>query len=254
MRPHTIPEHFLPYINGAGLARGGPLCPERSHNTSRKMTKPENPNTLTIDNSAVVLIDHQPLVAFTVKSMDLGLMVNNTAALAQAARDLGVPVVLTTIAARGGVLVDPIFKEISAVLPDVTPIDRTSTNAWSHPDVQKAVQATGRKKLIMAGIATEICLAQSVIGALKDGYEVFFVSDCSGGATPETHHDAKVRMVQAGAKPIDRLAVISEWVPVSTSPDRLKLYDVMQTRGGGVALLSDHVMAQVQAGIVPLPS
>ena len=214
----------------------------------------KNPNELTIENSVLVLIDHQPWVAFAVTSIDRGLMVNNTAALAQAARDLDVPVVLTTVGAKGSILVDPIFKEISDLFPDTTPIDRTSTHAWSHPEVRAAIDATGRKKLIMAGLVTEVCLAQSVLAALKDGFDVFFVSDCSGGITTEAHEDAKVRMVQAGARPISWLAVISEWAPDYTSPERAALADVTRQRGGTAALLYDYVIAQVTAGLVQPPS
>ena len=215
---------------------------------------PNNPNELTIENSVLVLIDHQPWVAFAVHSIDPGLMINNVAGLARSARDLGVPVVLTTVGAQGSILVDPIFKEISELFPDVTPIDRTSTHAWSHPDVRAAVDATGRKKLIMAGLVTEVCLAQSVLAALKDGYDVYFVSDCSGGITPEAHEDAKARMVQAGAKPMSWLAVTSEWTPDYTSRERAALADVTRQRGGSAALMFDYVMAQVTAGLVPLPS
>jgi len=150
-----------------------------------------NPNKLTIENSALVLIDHPPGVALAVQSIDHVLLLNNVAALAQAAKNLGVPIVLTTIGAYGSVLVDPIFKEISDVFPEITPIDRTSTHAWSHPTFRAAVDATGRKKLVMAGIVTEVCLAQSVLAAVDDGFDVYFVSDCSGGVTTEAHDDAK---------------------------------------------------------------
>jgi nicotinamidase-related amidase len=136
-----------------------------------------NPNELTLENSALVLIDHQPMVAFMVQSIDQGLLINNVAALARAAKALGVPTVLSTIGAKGSVLVDPIFKEISDAFPEITPIDRTSTHAWSDPHFRAAVDATGRKKLIMAGIVTGVCLAQSALAALKDGFEVYFVSD-----------------------------------------------------------------------------
>jgi nicotinamidase-related amidase len=213
-----------------------------------------NPNELTIENSVLVLIDHQPWVAFAVTSIDRGIMVNNVAALAQAARDLDVPVVLTTVGAEGSILVDPIFKEIGELFPDVKPIDRTSTHAWSHPEVRKAIDATGRKKLIMAGLVTEVCLTQSVLAALKEGYEVYFVSDCSGGITLEAHEDAKARMVQAGAKPMSWLSVISEWTPDYTSPERQALADVTRKRGGSAALLYDYVIAQVTAGLVKAPS
>jgi len=213
-----------------------------------------NPNELTIDNSVVILIDHQPWVAFAVHSIDVGLMVNNTAALAQAARDVGVPVVLTTVGAEGSVLVDPIFKEISDLFPDVTPIDRTSTHAWSHPEVRAAIDKTGRKKLIMAGLVTEVCLCQSVLAALKDGYDVYFVSDASGGITPEAHEDGKARMVQAGARPMSWLSVISEWTPDYTSPERAALLEVTRQRGGVAAMMADYVFAQVTAGLVKMPS
>ena len=212
-----------------------------------------SPNELTIENSAVILIDHQPWVAYGVRSIDHALLLTNVACLSRGARDLGVPTVLTTVGAQGGVLVDPIFTEISDVFPDVTPIDRTSTHAWSHPDVRAAVDATGRKKLIMAGIVTEVCLAQSVLGALKDGFDVYFVSDCSGGLTTESHEDAKARMIQAGAKPISWAAVIAEWVPDYMSPEGPARAKVYEQAGGILKLQSDYPMAQVQAGVVSLP-
>jgi nicotinamidase-related amidase len=219
-----------------------------------KNTQSNNPNELTIENSVLVLIDHQPWIALMVHSIDPGLMINNVAGLAQAAKNVGVPTILTTIGAKGSILVDPLFKEITEIFPDVTPIDRTSTHACSHPEFRAAIDATGRKKLIMAGLVTEVCLAQSVLAALKEEYEVFFVSDCSGGSTVGAHEDAKVRMVQAGAKPVNWLAVTGEWVPDYTAPERAAVGDVWSRRGGGVGLLSDYVLAQVEAGLVPLPS
>ena len=201
-----------------------------------------------------MLIDHQPWVGLMVHSIDPGLMINNVAGLAQAARDVGVPTILTTIGAKGSILVDPLFKEISEIFPDVTPIDRTSTHAWSHPEFRAAIDATGRKKLIMAGLVTEVCLAQSVLAAQKEGYEVYFVPDCSGGVSVEAHEDAKARMVQAGARPINWLAVISEWAPDYTSPERAALGDVWSRRGGIINLAGDYVLAQVTAGLVPMPS
>jgi len=221
-------------------------------NKGKEMT--DNPNELTIENSVLMLIDHQPWVAFAVQSIDRGLMINNVAGLAQGARELGVPVVLTTVGAKGSILVDPLFKEISEIFPDITPIDRTSTHAWSHPDVRAAVDATGRKKVIMAGLVTEVCLAQSVLAALKDGFDVYFVSDCSGGITAEAHDDAKARMTQAGARPMSWLAVLSEWTPDYTSSERQALTGVLRQRGGSAALMADYVFAQVTAGIVSLPS
>jgi nicotinamidase-related amidase len=101
--------------------------------------------------------------------------------------------------ATWSVLVDPIFKEISEVSPDIMPVDRTTTHAWSDPNFRAAVDATGRKRLIIAGIVTSVGLARSVLAALKDGFDAYFVSDCSGDVTKEAHDDAKVGMTLAGA-------------------------------------------------------
>jgi nicotinamidase-related amidase len=227
---------------------------KRQNGASRREPTASNPNELTIDNSVLMLIDHQPWVAFSVHSIDPGLMINNVAAIAQAAKTVGVPTILTTVGAQGSILVDPIFKEISDIFPDVTPIDRTSTHAWSHPEVRAAVDATGRKKLIMAGLVTEVCLAQSVLAALKDGFDVYFLSDCSGGITAEAHEDAKTRMVQAGARPVSWLSVTSEWTPDYRSPERQALTDNLRQRGGVAALMVDYMIAQVTAGLVTAPN
>ena len=210
----------------------------------------ENPNELTIENSVLVLIDHQPAVALAVHSIDHGLLIDNVAGLARAAKDLGVPTVLTTVGAQGSVLVDPIFKEISDVFPEVTPIDRPSANAWSHPDVRAAVEATGRKKLIIAGLTTEVCLAQSSLSAIKDGFDVYFVTDCSGGVSTEAHESAKVRMTMAGAKPITWMAVTAEWAPYWASPEAAA---ASAAYTGAAGLARDYVFAQLTAGVVQLP-
>ena len=139
----------------------------------------DNPNEITIDNSVLVLIDHQPWVAFEVKSIDAALLVNNLQGLAASAKALDVPTILTTVGAEGGILKDPLIKGLADAGPDVTPIDRVSTNAWE--DIRGAVEATGRRTLLIAGLWTEVCLAQTSVSAIADGYRVFFISDCSGG-------------------------------------------------------------------------
>ena len=178
----------------------------------------DNPNEVTVDNSVLILIDHQPWVAFAVNSIDPSLLSNNLEGLASSAKALDLPVILTTVGAEGGKLRDPLMKAVADVFPDKTPIDRTSTNAWA--EIREAVEATGRKTLLMAGLWTEVCLAQTAISALADGYRVFFVSDCSGGLTVESHEDAKRRLVQVGATPINWVGVVCEWAPHPTSATR----------------------------------
>jgi len=177
-----------------------------------------------------------------VQSIDRTLLVNNVAALATAAKDLGVPTVLTTVGASGGPL-NPLSGQISEVFPDEVPVDVT-TNAWQ--DIKPAVEATGRRVLLMAGIWTEVSLAQTALSALKDGYTVYFVSDCSGGVTHEAHDDAKQRMAKAGASGINWLGVVAEWTPDYTSAERQAVNPGLAARGGGVALSIEYLLANVQ--------
>jgi nicotinamidase-related amidase len=204
----------------------------------------ENPNPITIDNSALIFIDHQPWVAFSVQSIDRTLLVNNVTGLATVARDLGVPTVLTTVGASGGPLNDPLFAQLSEVFPDQAPIDRVSTNAWA--DIKPAIETTGRRVLLIAGIWTEVCLAQTALSAIKDGYTVYFISDCSGGVTREAHEDAKQRMVQAGASGINWIGLVTEWTPDYTTTERQAVYPGILAHDGGVALSVELLLAQRQ--------
>jgi nicotinamidase-related amidase len=200
---------------------------------------PESPNLITPENSVLILIDHQPWVAFAVESIDRSLLVNNVTGLAYAAKALEVPTILTTVGATRDAIKDPMFHQIREVFPDQTPIDRLSTNAWA--DIKPAVEATGRQVLLMAGIWTEVCLAETALTALADGYTVFFVSDCSGGVSREANEDAKQRMVQAGATGINWIGIAAEWTPDYTSAQRQAVNPVLIERGSGVGLSVEYI-------------
>lgn len=202
-------------------------------------------NELTIENSALCLIDHQPWVAFPINSISPEHLTNNVLALAKAAKAFGVPTVLSTINGEGGPLRDPLFAGITEVFPDITPIDRTNTNAWSDPAFVAAVQATGRKKLVMAGLWTEVCLAQTMLSAMKDGYEVYFVADASGGLSPEAHQMACQRMIQAGAHPLTWFATLAEWCPDNADPLYQTTYPVALQHGGGVQWGVEYILANL---------
>jgi nicotinamidase-related amidase len=111
------------------------------------------------------------------------------------------------VAERGGHL----LQGLQDVFPEQTPIDRTFINAWQDRRVVEAVKQTGRRKLILAALWTEICLAMPALHALGDGYDVFVVTDASGGVSVEAHEMAVRRMVQAGCVPITWLVVVAEW-------------------------------------------
>jgi nicotinamidase-related amidase len=161
------------------------------------------------DECALLLIDHQGAQFANLHSHEPQMVLNNAVALAKTAKLFGIPTVLTTVVAgRSGNIVGG----IQSVFPDQQPIDRTSLNSWQDTRVTKAVEKTGRKKLVMAGLWTEVCVAMPAIQALADGYDVFVVTDASGGVSAEAHEMAVDRMVQAGARPITWLAILCEWL------------------------------------------
>lgn len=164
---------------------------------------------LTPDNSVLLLVDHQPQMAFAMTSHDAGDIVNNTVGLAKAAKAFGVPTILTTVAAE--TFSGPLFDQIQAVFPDQQPIDRSTMNTWEDDRVVKKVEETGRKKLIIAGLWTEVCVAMPTLSAIDAGYQVYVVTDASGGVTQEAHDMAVQRMVQAGAIPVTWLQVVLEY-------------------------------------------
>ncbi len=163
---------------------------------------------LTPRNCALILIDHQPQMAFGVQSIDRGTLVNNVVGLAKAARVFNVPTVLTTVAAKS--FSGPIWPEIQAVFPEIEPIDRTSMNSWEDRNFLAAVERTGRKKLVIAALWTEVCLLFPALCALEDGYEVYAVEDASGGTTVAAHQMAMQRMIQAGVQPVTWMQVLLE--------------------------------------------
>lgn len=160
------------------------------------------------EDSILVLIDHQPFQFANLHSHEPTMIANNVIGLAKAAKIFNVPTILTTVLEeRGGYLI----KGLQDVFPEQKPIDRTFINTWEDPNVTDIVKKSGRKQLILAALWTEVCLAMPTIQALGEGYDVFIVTDASGGVSVEAHDMAVRRMVQAGAVPITWLAVMSEW-------------------------------------------
>ncbi|MET9157193.1 hydrolase [Streptomyces parvulus] len=163
---------------------------------------------LTPEESVLVLIDHQPFQVANLHSHEPTMVINNTVGLAKAAKVFDVPTILTTVLEeRGGLLV----QGIQDVFPEQKPINRTFINTWQDERVVDAVRATGRKKLIIAGLWTEICVAMPAIQAAGEGFEVVVVTDASGGVSKEAHDMAVRRMIQAGVTPITWMAVLGEW-------------------------------------------
>ena len=168
-----------------------------------------SPRLLTPQNSAVIFIDHQPQMAFATHSIDVITLRNNATGLAKAAQVFGVPTLLTTVAEK--TFAGPIFPEIQAVFPEQKPIDRTTMNAWEDKRIPEWVKKTGKKKLIIGGLWTEVCISTATLSAIDEGYQVYVVTDASGGVNTEAHDMAVERMIQAGAIPVTWLQVMLEW-------------------------------------------
>src|SRR5471030_2727823 len=170
------------------------------------------------ENCAVLLIDHQPSQLANVNSHDPTLVINNVTALAKTAKAYGVPTILTTIAAKRG---GEIFEQIQAVFPDQKPIDRSFINSWEDRRVVEAVKKTGRKKLVIAALWSEMCLAQPAIHAMGDGYDVYAVTYASGGVSAEAHDMAIRRLVAAGAQPVTWLGMAGYFFNDTATTERL---------------------------------
>lgn len=167
-----------------------------------------NRELLTPQNSTVVFIDHQPQMAFGVTSIDRQLLRSNVIALARSAKLFKVPTIVTAVESTS--FSGYVWPELLHVLPG-KPIERSSMNSWDDKAFVEAVKATGRKKLVIAALWTEVCLAMPALQALDAGYEVYMVTDASGGTSKEAHDMAVLRLVQAGVVPVTWQQVLLEY-------------------------------------------
>jgi nicotinamidase-related amidase len=163
---------------------------------------------ITPQNAVLALIDYQPEQYAGVRSVGHEELLAHVTLLGRVATTFELPVVLSTVYVKHGM--SGTNPELREALPGVPEIDRTTMNAWEDPDFRAAVERTGRKKLILAGLWTEVCVAFPAIDALRAGYEVYVVADAIGGVSPVAHASAMQRMTQAGAVPITVLGLACE--------------------------------------------
>jgi nicotinamidase-related amidase len=164
---------------------------------------------LTPDNCVVALIDHQPQMLFGTSNVDRQAIINSTVALSKASRVFDIPVVLTTVETKS--FSGNLWPQIKAIFPQQTPIERSSMNSWDDKNFVAAIEKTGRKKIVLAGLWTETCVALPSVQAIHDGYEIYVVEDCCGDVSQLAHENAMKRVVQVGAKPVTALSVMLEW-------------------------------------------
>ncbi|MDO5051738.1 MAG: isochorismatase family protein [Pseudoclavibacter sp.] len=188
---------------------------------------PRSDQLLTPQNCVLALIDYQPEQYQTVTSASRERIDLNVVALCRLATAYEVPVVLSTVGVDMGVN-EGTAEVIRRELPGVPEIDRTGVNAWEDEEFRSAIQQTGRRKVVIAGLWTEVCLAFPTLDLLAEGYEVFPVADAVGGISTVAHDRAFDRMIAAGAKPVTAISFGAELMRNWAREDSDKLREVMR--------------------------
>ena len=199
---------------------------------------------LTPDNCVVTLIDFQPQMLFGVSNFDRQGIINNVVALSKAARVFDVPVVLSTVETKG--FSGNMWPQVQAVFPKQVPIERSSMNSWDDKNFVAAVEKSGRKKIVLAGLWTETCVALPTIQAIYDKYEVYVVEDCCGDVSQLAHDNAMKRVIQAGAKPVTALSVMLEWQRDWAEKDSYDaVMDIVKTHCGAYGVGVEYAYTMV---------
>jgi nicotinamidase-related amidase len=196
---------------------------------------PLKDSLLTPQNAVLALIDYQPEQYAGVTSVGHGELLAHVTMLGRIATAFELPVVLSTVYVKHGM--SGTNPELREALPGVPEIDRTSMNSWEDPDFRQAVERKGRKKLVIAGLWTEVCVAFPTLDALREGYEVYVVVDAIGGVSRVAHESAMQRMVQAGAVPISVLGLACELQRDWGRPDADRLRGIMREYFGKLRAL-----------------
>jgi nicotinamidase-related amidase len=170
---------------------------------------PAADHLITPQNAALVLIDYQPAQFGSIRSMDPDLLLKNVVSTVETAKAFRLPIVHSTVNVTSG-RGKPTVPELAELLTDSPPIDRTTTNSWEDADFVGAVRATGRRKLILCALWTEVCMAFTALDALRERYEVYPVVDAIAGTSAEAHRAGLERVVQAGGKPITWVSLACE--------------------------------------------
>lgn len=203
--------------------------------TSERRRDPVSDHLLTPENSAFIVIDYQPVQVASIRSMDQRELVFNIVSTAKAAMNYKLPVVLSTVNVSNG-RNKPTIDPLTEVLRQVPAYDRTTINAWEDAEFRQAVEATGRKKLVIAALWTEACLTFPTLDALRSGYEVYAVTDAVGGTSPTAHEAALRRMEQAGAVLTSRAQFYCElqrdWNRADTVPGFMDVFRHYDAKGG----------------------
>lgn len=193
------------------------------------------------DDHVLILIDHEGQMAFAVQNIDIQTLRNNAGLVAATSKLFEVNTIVTTVAEKS--FSGPIFPEIREYYPDDSKyIDRTTMNSWEDKRIVEAVKKSGKKRIVLAGLWTEICITLPALSALEDGYEVYFIEDASGGVSKSAHDMAVARMIQAGAIPITSMQYLLEIHRDWARADKyVEVNELAKRYGGGYGLGIDYI-------------
>ena len=231
---------FTAAVLAAGCATGATAqaaAPTKSYTDPKLAGK----QLLNADDHTLILIDHASQMAFAVNSQPVENLRNNTVGLAKSAKLFEVDTIVTTVAEKS--FSGPLFPGLRKVFPDTSKyIDRTTMNTWEDTRVVNRVKRFGNKKLVIAGLWTEVCVVLPTISAIEDGYQVYIVTDASGGVSPEAHERAVQRMIQAGAIPVTWMQYLLElhrdWARVGKYAE---VTAIAKEHGGAYGLGIDYI-------------
>jgi nicotinamidase-related amidase len=194
--------------------------------TSAPIRDPLADHLITPQNAALLLIDYQPAQVASVRSADHELLAKNAVSTVRTIKAFDVPVVHSTVNVSSG-QGQPTIPELAGLLENDKPLDRTTVNSWEDTEFLEAVRATGRRKLIICALWTEVCMAFTALDALREGYEVYPVVDAIGGTSLEAHRAGLERVVQAGGQPISWVSLACElqrdWARQDTVADTVEI-------------------------------
>ena len=198
----------------------------------------------TAEDSAVVFIDHQPQMTFGVANIDRATLINNVTLLAKAAKEFNVPAVLTAVETES--FSGYIWPQLLDVFPGQEIIERTSMNSWDDAGFRKAIEATGKKNILLTGLWTEVCVTWPTIEMLGAGYNIYVVEDCCGATSAAAHEAALSRMVQAGAVRVTTIPALLEWQRDWAKREHYdKLMGIIKNQGGAYGVGVEYAYTMV---------
>ncbi|MEN3939964.1 hydrolase [Prosthecobacter sp. SYSU 5D2] len=208
----------------------------------------------TAEDTAVVFIDHQPQMTFGVANIDRATLINNVTLLARVAKEFNVPAVLTAVETES--FSGYIWPQLLDVFPGQPIVERTSMNSWDDAGFRAAIEATGKKNILMTGLWTEVCVTWPTIEMIGAGYNIYVVEDCCGATSPAAHEAAMSRMVQAGATRVTSIPALLEWQRDWKNREHYNsLMSILKEQGGayGVGVEYAYTMVHKAAQSAQVP-